>query len=76
MAKSILVTIVGLVMVLTCIKLWSSASFHARQWEDQAHRRFGPKTPGRTKTAMRGVLAGVMLVGAVLIYAGLWQFAH
>jgi hypothetical protein len=53
MANSIVVAIVGLAMILTSVKLWSSPSFHAGQWEDQAHRRFGPSTAARTKTAMR-----------------------
>jgi hypothetical protein len=49
--------------------------FHARQWDDQIYRRFGPKTPGRTKTAMRRVLAMVMLVGAILIYTAQLLFS-
>ncbi len=76
MAKSILVTIVGLLMILTSIKLWYSPLFHARLWAEQVHRRFGSKSPERAKTAARGVLAGAVLAGAVLIYGGLWQLAH
>jgi hypothetical protein len=76
MAKSIVVTIVGLVIILTSIKLWSSPSYYAQVWAEQAHRRFGPKTPERAKTAARCVLAGAMLAGAVVIYGGLSQLAH
>ena len=74
--KSILVTIFGLAIILTAIKLWSSPSYYAQVWAEQVHKRFGPKTPERAKTAARCVLAGAMVCGAVMVYGGLWRLAH
>lgn len=76
MAKSVVIAIIGLAMILTSLKLWSSPSFHANRWQEQMHRHLGPQTPERTKLAMRGVLACVVLAGAILMYVGVAQLAH